>query len=252
MTVGARWGRVPVPRPGAPQLLCLPYAGGNSRIFAGWPRALPRYEVVVAALPGRDRRFGESPPDRMTRLVPQLAAGVGTMLDRPYAVFGHSMGALVAFELARWSRHRGSPEPSLLLLSGCTPPALRVPSAPDADVKSLLRRLKQLGGTPAEALADPELLHVLLPVLKADFALVDTYAAASEPPLSIPLTAIAGTGDPDAHPEAMRGWAEETTGTFELRTVPGGHFFVHDHEEELIGQVSEALDNIRLGDPESG
>jgi medium-chain acyl-[acyl-carrier-protein] hydrolase len=233
---------VPVPRPGAPRLFCFPYAGGNSRIFAGWPAKLPDHEVAVAALPGRDRRFAEQAPDRMADLVPPLAAGIAPLLDRPYALFGHSMGALIAFELARQLRRIGAPAPAHLVLSACRPPALRRVRPPDPDTKSLLRRLKQLGGTPAAALADPELLQVLLPVLRADFALVDSYAAAPQPPLSAPVTAVAAQRDPDAAPAAMQAWAAETTGPFALHSMPGGHFFLHDHEDALLHTVAAALD----------
>jgi surfactin synthase thioesterase subunit len=219
----------------------LPYAGGNSRIFAGWPAGLPDYEVVVVALPGRDRRFAEPAPHRMADLVPLLAAGIAPRLDRPYGLFGHSMGALIAFELSRELRRAGAAAPAHLVLSACRPPALRRPRPPDTDTKSLLRRLKQLGGTPAAALADPELLQVLLPVLRADFALVDSYTAAPEPPLSVPITAVAGEDDEDAAPAVMRAWAAETTGPFALTSLPGGHFFLHEHEDALVGAVAATL-----------
>jgi len=226
-----------------PLLLCLPYAGGGARIFHRWSSLIPGVQVAPVWLPGRERRIGEPAYDTMDDLVPALAAAIEPVLGRPYALFGHSMGAIVAFELARHLRRLGWPGPLGLLASASRAPHRRSPSPPIPDVAEFLRRLRSLGGMPADAWANPELLRLMLPVLRADFQLIDGYTYRREPPLRCPIAALAGREDPEATAAEMTCWRAQTT-AFTLRTLPGGHFNITEEQAAVVQAVAEVLSGL--------
>jgi surfactin synthase thioesterase subunit len=235
------WLSFPDPRPGADiRLICLPYAGGAASVFRAWPKAFgPRVEVVAVQLPGREQRIRERPvvdPE-------QVAAAVDRAADRPYAIFGHSMGGRLGFDAIRLLRAAGRPLPVRFYPSGANPPHL--PAAgplaglSKVDDDEFAARLVAAGGVPAEVVAEEELFELFLPMLRADIAWVDGYTYTEGPPLPVPVTAFGGTADPVAPPSRLPAWREHTTAAFTLHTLPGGHFFLHDRLPEL-SEVIEA------------
>jgi surfactin synthase thioesterase subunit/glycosyltransferase involved in cell wall biosynthesis len=224
------------------RLFCFPYAGGGTGAFAGWRRRLPC--VCPVLLPGRESRSAEAPFDRMAPLVEALAAAIEPYLDRPFSFFGHSMGAAVAFELARELRRLGLPEPRLLVASAARAPQFRrdytPPPAPSE--AQFLDELRRLEGLPAEALDQPALLAAILPALTADAALYRNYVYADAPPLACAIRAYGGSDDPNVRPEHLEGWASQTGASFAMRLFPGGHFFLHGSQESVFGALAADLE----------
>jgi surfactin synthase thioesterase subunit len=233
------------------RLFCLPYAGAGAGAYRDWPGYLPDGIGMIAVQPpGREGRFGEPPIDRMPAYVSQLAEAAAPLLDRPYALFGHSIGARVAFELCRRLRQDGMPLPARLYLSGC--PAPQLPAPPprwDLPDEEMIASLRDLGGTPPEVLDSPQLLTLFLPVLRADFALVETFPHAEEPPLPVPIRGFAGRADPEAPPESVRAWAPHTTEWFESHEFDGDHFFLHAQRDALLGLLAADLVALRISTP---
>ncbi|NRQ32611.1 lantibiotic dehydratase [Nonomuraea sp. NN258] len=235
------WFSTPHRRPGARvRLLCLPYAGAGAAAFRGWSAAAgPDVEVLAAVLPGRESRIMESAAFELG----ELADAVAALADRPYAIYGHSMGGRVGFELVRELRRRGAPLPVGLYLGGCRPPGQADPLAGLSAVSddTLLARLSELGGMPEELLAEPELLALVLPALRADFGWLDAYRYHPGEPLPVPITAFAGETDAAVPAEAMRHWAAHTSAAFDLHVEPGGHFFLHDSKDRILDAVRADL-----------
>lgn len=212
----------------AARLFCFPHAGGGTAVFHGWGEALPP-EVLVcpARLPGRESRRLEAPITRMEELTEALADAIELFLDRPFAFFGHSMGAAVAFELARRLRRQGKAIPACLFVSGARAPQFRLRHVPppEPSEQEFLDQLRRLEGVPKEVLDHEELLRLILPALKADAALYRNYVYQPEPPLPCPICAYGGEEDPNVRREHLEAWREQTTASFRLRLFPGGHFF---------------------------
>ncbi|MEV2271294.1 lantibiotic dehydratase [Nonomuraea africana] len=235
------WFSTPHQRPGArARLFCLPYAGAGAAAFRGWSAAAgPDVEVLAAVLPGRESRIWESAAFDLG----ELATAVADRADRPYAIYGHSMGGRLGFELVRELRRRGAPLPARLYLGGCRPPDLADPLAglSAADDDTLLARLSALGGMPSELMSEPELLELVLPALRADFGWLDAYRYHEDEPLPVPITAFAGREDAAVPIEAMRHWATHTAAAFDLLVEPGGHFFLHDSRDRILDTVRADL-----------
>jgi surfactin synthase thioesterase subunit/glycosyltransferase involved in cell wall biosynthesis len=224
-----------------PRLFCFPHAGGGAAAFAGWRG--PMVPACPVRLPGRESRLAEAPFERMGPLVEALAQALEGYLDRPFAFFGHSVGAAVAFELARALRRRGQAGPAALFVSGARAPCYRrdyVPPPPPND-EELLGELRRLDGTPPELLDDPLALRAVLPALRADAALYRTYVYAGGPPLECPLHAYGGDADSRIAVEHLEAWSRETTGPFAMRMFPGGHFFPYSCREEVLASLASDL-----------
>lgn len=228
------------------RLLCFPYAGGAAHVYADWRQFLPQQIVLQAVqLPGRGARFRETP----LRRIEEMALGVVGALQhdtdpRPLVFFGHSMGALVAFETARLLRRSGLPLPRRLLLSGYIAPHLGYPEPPMHALPDdeFSERLRNYEGTPAEVLQHPELLSLLMPMVRADFAAVETHAHQHESPLPCPITAFGGRGDEMIAESAIDAWREHTRGAFSMHMLDGGHFFLHTAREALLARVVAELE----------
>lgn len=224
------------------RLFCLPYSGGGTMIFREWPDGLPQdVDLWAVKLPGRERRFAEPAIPSISELADRTIAGLGALLDGPYAIFGHSMGALLGFEMAR--RLRSHP-PVKLIASGHSAPQIpREREAPRYDLPhdQFIQELVRLEGTPAEVLENRELLEILLPALRADFQAAETYTYAPGPPLACPIAAYGGSGDAEVSVEQVEAWREQTSGGFVMRIFSGGHFFLHERRAELLEQLGRDL-----------
>lgn len=244
------WIMRPRPRDRARlRLFCIAHAGGGASAFRGWADLLPEnVEVCPVQLPGRENRVMEKPFDRVGPLVEALSAAMQAWMDLPYAIFGHSNGALIGFELARHARAAGARLPEHLFASGRRAPHLPgrtrdVHALPESE---LLDELKALGGIPNEVLDHPELRGLIVPLLRADMALTETYDAGDAPPLPVPITGYAGRSDPKVPVEDVEAWGRHTTAGFQMRTFPGGHFFVFDDRATVLGALATDVNRIRV------
>lgn len=179
----------------------------------------------------------------MAALVDPLLDAMQPFVDEPFALFGHSLGGLVAFELAHRCRARFGCEPEHLIIAAIAPPPHDAPAEGLTlhDDSAVARRLRFAGGTAPEILANDELMRLVAPRLDADFEVVDTYRPAGRQPLSCPITAIGGDADPVAPPESLHGWRDATTGPFRRRLLHGGHFFMTSQEPELLDALDALL-----------
>ncbi|MCP3958837.1 MAG: thioesterase [bacterium] len=233
------------PRPRARmRLFCFPFAGGGAQAYRTWPTEMPEeIEVLPVQLPGRERRLREMPFVRMEPLIDALARVLDPYLDLPFAIFGHSMGGAIGYEVARRLVSDRGLSPVHLLVSARhaphkTPEDKADYALPDAE---LVERLREMNGTPAEVLEHPELMALMLPLIRADFELNDTYRAVDRPPLECPVTAFGGLRDKEVTQRDLEAWREVTTGSFELRMFPGDHFYLHEDRDRLTRLVAQAL-----------
>ena len=226
------------------RLFCFPYAGGSAAIYRSWSESLPwQVEVCPVQLPGRGSRIRETLFTQMPDLVADVAKDLRTYLDKPFAFFGHSMGAIIGFELARLLREEGAPEPVHLFVSGRSAP--QTPSEHrhtyDLPEQEFVEELRQMNGTPEEVLQDPELRAFMLPLLRADFEVIQTYAYVDQPPLTCSITAFGGLNDNEVSRDSLEGWREQTTKAGTLRLFPGDHFFINKVQSSLLRMISGEL-----------
>lgn len=239
------WLNFPKPNPKASlRLFCLPYAGGSALLFRPWPNHLPEnVEICAVQLPGRGVRLRETPFTRIDELVPALAEGLKPFLDKPFAIFGYSLGAVIGFELARFLRQTATVKPEHLFVAGRRAPQIpanRLPRYALLD-DEFISELQRLNGTPKEVLENPELAQLMLPIVRADFELDETYSYRSESPLDVPLSAYGGLADTDVSAEQLESWRAQTTASFELRMFPGDHFFLHTSPAPLFQAINRQL-----------
>jgi medium-chain acyl-[acyl-carrier-protein] hydrolase len=246
MTKTDPWMSFPNPNPQAQlRLFCFPYAGGGTAAYFPWAKLLPP-EIALCSirLPGRESRLRETPYVRMEPLVRDLAAALAPYLDRPYAFFGHSMGALIAFELARYLRREKMAEPLHLFASGHRAPQMPDPEPPlyllpdDEFVRAMGERYD---GIPQPILQSAELLELFLPVMRADATILDTYVYADEPPLACPISVYGGSDDPSVSRSELDGWRRQTQGACRLTTFVGGHFFLRSAQTQVVQNLSDEL-----------
>jgi medium-chain acyl-[acyl-carrier-protein] hydrolase len=225
------------------RLLCFHHAGGSAATYRQWPRLMPpSVEPIAVQLPGRADRFTEPAHDRMTSLVDDLVEVIKPLLDRRFACYGISMGARVAWTFTHALRERAMPLPVRLYVA-CDP-------APVTDDGTWLWEgrsdglegyLREMGGTPAEVLDQPELLKALLPTLRADLAVISTQDFHPATPLDLPIRAFVGVDDPVAVPEQMNCWRTETTASFELHRLRSGHFLDAGAERQVVRAIVQDL-----------
>jgi medium-chain acyl-[acyl-carrier-protein] hydrolase len=233
------------------RLFCLPFAGGGALAYYNWPtRILTGIEVARIHLPGREARLGEPLSRRLTVLVDTLVEELVPWIDGPFALFGHSMGALVAFELARELRRRHGLLPIHLFVSGYRAPQLPATEAPlsqlsDAD---FINRVLFLKGVPDLIAQNEELMEMFLPILRADFEMIETYVYQEGLPLECPLTALGGLSDPKFNREKIMRWDVHTSARFGVHFFPGGHFFLQDSEPLVLDEINlELHESLLIG-----
>jgi medium-chain acyl-[acyl-carrier-protein] hydrolase len=230
------------------RLFCLPFAGGGASAYYRWTTRLSAgIEVARVHLPGRETRLREPLFNRLKPLVDNLVEELLPWIDGPFALFGHSMGALLVFELARGLRRHGL-LPIHLFVSGYRAPQLpssQLPFShlPDAEFIDSVRRY---GGLPDLVAQNEELLEIFLPILRADFAMTETYIYQEESPLECPLTAFGGLSDPKVDHEKILAWNIHTSLRFNTHFFPGGHFFLHDSESLVLNQINHHLNEALL------
>lgn len=238
----------------AATVFCFHHAGGAASSFREWTSLVPdELELVPVQLPGRENRSGEQPYRRMDALVEGVldafADDLGDRLQRPFAFFGHSMGARVSFALAHGLAAAGLPGPTALFLSATPGPTVRdwkhAHQLPDEE---LLQHLSELGGLPETMLGAPELLRRMLPTLRADLELSEMSALDKRPRLAMPIHSFAGSDDRLATPARVLAWRLETTGEYLLHVLPGGHFFTWTHADRVVGRIVQAMHPPRCPD----
>ncbi|HEY3919481.1 MAG TPA: alpha/beta fold hydrolase [Stellaceae bacterium] len=226
------------------RLFCAPYAGGAAGIYRQWPTLLPPdIEVVALQLPGRERRSAETPLTDMPAVVAETSAAMLPLLDRPFAFFGHSMGAIIAYETVRLLTEIHRREPACLFVSARRAPHLPARKAPIHHLpdEEFIAEIGQLNGTPREVLAHPDLMELMTPMLRGDFKLIETYAPAAATPLSCRIVGIGGEDDNEANREEIAAWRQWTTGAFRQVMLPGNHFFLTAERDLLLSIVAQEL-----------
>ena len=245
-TPAGRWARCYPHQPQDPalRLFCFPYAGAGASIFKDW-QLQPETGVQLWAMqpPGRENRMGEPPLRRWEPLLTSYLEAILPLLDRPFALFGHSVGALVAFELARLLRLRGGPAPERLFLSAHRAPELPSKQGPVSHLEepAFLERLLEMAGPSPSAIRDPELLSVLAPLLRADFELCENYRYVPGAPLSVPFTCYAADDDSEVDPPDVAAWERHTTGGCRLLRFDGGHLFIRDRAPAVLADIAADL-----------
>jgi medium-chain acyl-[acyl-carrier-protein] hydrolase len=233
------------PRPAAGfRLFCFPYAGAGAAVYRDWAAALPSdIDVVSVQLPGRETRLREPPLTALPQIIDALAREIEPWLDRPAAFFGHSMGGLVAFELARRLRRSGG-GPRALVVSAQRGPRLERADPPLHvldDVTFVGELQRRYGGIPEEVLRHRDLLELLLPTLRADVRALETYRYQGGPLLECPIVALRGTTDLRTRAPDVAAWASETRGAFTSHVIEGGHFFLQTAQPQVLEIVRSCL-----------
>ncbi|MFI0421875.1 thioesterase II family protein [Spongiactinospora sp. 9N601] len=245
---GPRWLLCRERRPRAPlRMYCLPHGGGSPGEYMRWSGALPGVEVWGVQFAGRGSRRAEEPPGGMPELVGALVSEVA--FAAPYVLFGHSLGALVAYETALALRERGAPGPAALYLSGYRAPHLHEPEPglaelPDLALAAAVERAH--GPLPEEVKADPEVLAAALKAVRADLKIVAGYRPSPAEPLTCPLVVLGGEEDEESG-EALTAWARYTTGPCTVRTFPGDHFYFRERTDDLLRYLATGLDELAAG-----
>ncbi len=232
------------------RLFCFHYAGATAAIFRSWRKALPDWvQLIAVQLPGRDYRMSEPLLSDAEPVVAELAQAVPALLDRPFVFFGHSMGALIAFDLARILRERGLRQPHLFVASGRNAPQFRWR---DAGVEALpddvfIATVRDYNGTPEALIDEPAMRDLWMPRLRADLTISATYRYEEQPPLGCPFLVLHGTDDGLVSDAGLRGWLTETSGPVRYVRYPGNHFFLHSDEQLVLADLSRELERLLAG-----
>jgi len=228
------------------KLVCFPHAGGSASAYRTWPPGLPSDVGVLAVrYPGREDRLREAFPSDLESLADDIADVLGDLTQHQLVLFGHSMGASVAHEVALRFQGRGRP-PAALCVSGRRPPQALdgQRNFPDTD-EEIIADVVRFDAAHAAVFADPGLREMILPAVRSDYRLVNKYRGGQGVPLDCPVYGYTGDDDSEVTPELMRGWADMTRGTFRLRVLPGGHFYLRAEEAALLADLKGVLDHVK-------
>jgi medium-chain acyl-[acyl-carrier-protein] hydrolase len=226
------------------RLFCIPYAGAGASVYFPWlEQTIPDVEIYAIQLPGRERRISEVPFSQLSPLVTELSEAIRPYLTGSFAFFGHSMGALISFELVRALRRRYGITPLHLFVSAQPAPQLPNPEPALCHLSDaeFLKELQKLNGTPSEVLTNKELMQLVLPTLRADFALTETYQYLSDPPFDCPISVFGGEDDLNIRTEHLDAWRHQTMSAFQLEIFKGDHFYLHAQREALLNVIVERL-----------
>ncbi|MET3207956.1 UNVERIFIED_CONTAM: medium-chain acyl-[acyl-carrier-protein] hydrolase [Paenibacillus sp. PvR008] len=226
------------------QLFCFPYAGGGASIFNSWKsRHAPDITVLPVQLPGRESRSTEAPMDTIQDIVQSLIPAMAPYVHKPFAFFGHSMGALIAFETARQLYSKTGILPVHIIISGKSAPHLPYSKKQLHDLadQPFTEELRLMQGTPEEVLQNAELMQIIMPRLRADFKVCETYVYQSGNPLACPMTILGGMKDFEVTTDSLHAWQQHTTSPIDVRMFEGNHFFIHEQEQEVISAVVNIL-----------
>lgn len=226
------------------KLFCFPYAGGSAHVFKQWADFLPpTVQLILVELPGRGSRLQEPAFVRLPDLMAELQEVIRPLLDEPYVLFGHSMGAIIAFELARILDRWCDNKLQALFVSGRRAPQISAdkPATYNLPREEFIEELIKLDGTPREVLDHAELVDLMLPLLRADFQLVQTYNYSADAPLRCPITVYGGLHDAEVTREMLLPWKELTKSIFALHMLPGDHFFIRSPRNQFLNLLAKAL-----------
>ncbi len=225
------------------RLFCFPYAGGGASIYRKWPDLLSEnIEICAVQPPGRENRISEEPVSNIHVLVQHILSSIENILDLPFALFGYSTGALVAFELARALREKKMPVPVFLFVAAARAPHIPEPfPLHDLPDDKFIEGLKRFSGTPDVVLQNREVMDFYMPLLRADLAIEETYRHISSSPLDIPIAAFYGSDDKEGGKEVVAPWEQYTSQTFSLHEITGGHFFLKTSVQSMMLIVSQKL-----------
>jgi len=239
------WVTCPQPNPQANmRLFCFPYAGGGASTFRTWSNSLPAtVEVCLVEIPGRGSQIKSLPFTRLEPLVNAIALNLIPYLDKPFAFFGHSMGGLISFELTRLLRSQYGLAPFHLFISARRAPQIPLTKPPlhTLSEPELLEKVRNFNGTPKAVLENSELMQMFLPILRADFAVLETYVYTHQPPLECPITVFGGLQDQEVSYEGLQAWRQQTIASFSLQMFNGGHFFIHSEQAALLKSIAQEL-----------
>lgn len=233
------------------RLFCFPYAGGGAAVYRLWPDAMPHgVELCRVQLPGRESRLAETPFDRVESIIDALLPVIRPMLDVPFAFFGHSMGALVSFELARAVRREYGLTAHRMFASAWRAPQLPLGSKlhqlPESE---FIRKLQaRFSGIPDGVLRDRELLDMMLPVLRADLAVCEAYEYVSDRPFDCPILVFGGMEDHWVNPSELAAWSVHSELATEIEMFPGDHFFINDERQNVAARVANVLQRAPTGE----
>ncbi|MGE5401203.1 MAG: thioesterase II family protein [Ignavibacteriales bacterium] len=229
------------PRPSAPiRLFCLPYAGGGAHIFRKWSDAFPgNIEVCPLELPGRGRRIAEPLINNMELLVEEIAGHLVSHLDKPFCFFGHSMGALISYELTRYLKKIHKVSPVHLFASAHPAPGVlkKEPVMHTLPDKEFIVKLEKMNGMPGEVLNNRELMEIMLPILRSDFRVCETYSPKENFLTDCPITVFGGLNDSSINQKDLIAWKNYTSSTNKLHMLPGDHFFLYQQEKYIISTI---------------
>lgn len=227
------------------KLFCFPFAGGGASVLRQWAKLFPpEVQVCLIQYPGKESRILEAPVRQLMLLADAAAQALLPYIHSPYAFFGHSMGAIVAFEVSTWLRRKGFAGPDLFIASGSLAPHARRNGKTRFDLPQveLIDELRRLAGSPPEVLNNADLLQILFPAIRADFEAIETYRYDGQyEPSACPMVAIGGVSDPDIGAQQLDEWNVQTTGNFHRHLVAGGHFFLLDHPQTVVDLIMSYL-----------